>query len=75
MNSSITKPLPLIMTTAEVAELLRCSVTTIERYVFAHQLVAVRIGRERRFRADDVVEFVASRPSNIRTPIRRQRRP
>ena len=56
-------PLPLIMTTEEVAALLRCNPETVERYVFGHQLVAVRIGRERRFRADDVLDFVNSRPT------------
>ena len=60
------RPLPLIMTTDEVAALLRCPPATIKRYVFSHQLAAIRIGRERRFRADDVLDFVNSRPTTAR---------
>ena len=55
--------LPLVMTTEEVATLPRCKRETVERYVFSHQLAAIRIGRERRFRADDVLDFVNSRPT------------
>lgn len=66
MTDSPIRPLPLVMTTDEVAELLRCSTNSVERYVFGHQLAAVRIGRERRFRAEDVLEFVASRPLTVR---------
>ncbi len=61
------QPLRLVMTTEEVAELLRCPAATVERYVHSHQLVAVRIGRERRFRAEDVLEFVAARPPKARS--------
>lgn len=68
------QPLPPIMTTDEVAAILRCPATTVARYVFDHQLVAVQIGRERRFRADDVLEFIATRPSTTRTTRRRVRR-
>ena len=68
------QPLPSVMTTEEVAALLRCSMATVARYVFAHQLVAVRIGRERRFRADDVLEFIASRPTTTRRVRRSGRR-
>ena len=56
------QPLPVVMTTKEVAEVLRCSVNTVQRYVYAHQLAAIQIGRERRFRVDDVLDFLASRP-------------
>ena len=56
------QPLPVVMTTLEVSEVLRCSVDTVRRYVHSHQLAAIRIGRERRFRADDVLDFLASRP-------------
>lgn len=66
MTSPPIQPLPLIMTSEEVAQALRCSIATVERYVFSHQLAAVRIGRERRFRADDVLDFVASRPTTAR---------
>ncbi|UCC30003.1 MAG: helix-turn-helix domain-containing protein [Phycisphaerales bacterium] len=58
--------LPPIMTTSEVAELLRCSADTVERYVHGHELTAIQIGRERRFRAEDVLEFVALRPATTR---------
>ena len=67
------QPLPLIMTSEEVAEVLRCSVPTVNRYVHAHELEAVRIGRERRFRADDVLEFVARRPSSVHSTKTRKR--
>lgn len=67
------QPLPLILTTDEVAAVLRCSVKTVERYVFAHQLAAIRIGRERRFRAEDVLEFVATRPLTVRDTGQRNR--
>ena len=66
MNPSPIQPLPIVMTTDEVAELLRCSAATVTRYVFSHRLVAVRIGRERRFRAHDVLDFIASRPTAAR---------
>jgi len=49
------------MTTAEAAELLRCPVATVERYVHSHDLVAVQIGRERRIRGDDLLDFIATR--------------
>ena len=52
------------MTTKQVAELLQCDEATVERYVHRHELVAIQIGRERRFRAEDVLDFVgARRPS------------
>ena len=74
MNVSPIQPLPVVMTTEEVAELLRCSSATVERYVFSHQLAAVQIGRQRRFRADDVLDFLASRPTTARCDKRRLRR-
>jgi len=55
------------MTTKEVAELLRCSEQTVERYVHSHELDAIQIGRERRFRAEDVLHFIDSRPTTRRT--------
>lgn len=56
-----------ILTTEEVAELLRCGVGTVNRYVANHQLAAIRVGRYRRFRADDVMDFIASRPLTVRS--------
>jgi excisionase family DNA binding protein len=58
--------LPPVMTAQEVAELLRCSVATVDRYVANHQLAAIRMGRFRRFRADDVLDFIGSRPVTAR---------
>ena len=62
------------MTTDEVARVLRCSPESVARYVFSHELLAIRIGRERRFRAEDVLEFVAARPLTIRGAKRPPRR-
>ena len=59
-------PLPPVLTTKEVVELLRCPIKTVQRYVHEHQLVAIQIGKERRFRADDVLEFIAARPTTAR---------
>ena len=74
MTHQAVQPLPPVMTTDEVARVLRCSPKSVARYVFSHELLAVRIGRERRFRAEDVLEFVAARPLTIRSakrPVRR----
>ena len=65
MSFSI-QPLPPVMTTEEVAAVFRCPVASVARYVFAHELAAIQIGRERRFRAEDVLEFIARRPLTIR---------
>ncbi len=62
----LVQPLPAVMTTEEVAAMFRCPVETVERYVHNHELVAIQIGRERRFRADDVLEFIAARPANTK---------
>ena len=60
------QPLPLVMTTQEVAQVLRCLEATVGRYVHGHELVAIQIGRDRRFRADDVIDFVNTRPTSGR---------
>lgn len=62
MAATPIKPMPPVMTTDEVAALLRTSVATVERYVHEHKLDAIQIGRERRFRADDVLRFIDARP-------------
>ena len=69
MTTPPIQPLPIVMTIEEVAQVLRCSVNTVRRYVHGHQLAAIRVGRERRFRADDVLDFLASRPvvAKVRT--------
>ncbi len=59
--------LPPVMTPEEVAEVLRTSPQAVMRYIHNHQLAAVRIGRFVRLRADDVLDFVASRPLSART--------
>ena len=74
MSTPPIQPLPVVMTTEEVAVLLRCAPATVQRYVFSHRLAAIRIGRQRRFRADDVLEFVASRPITARCDKRHLRR-
>ena len=74
MATSPIQPLPVVMTTEEVAEILRCSAQTVARYVFSHQLAAVQIGRERRFRAEDVLDFIASRPITTKCGKRHLRR-
>ena len=55
--------LPPILTTKEVATILRCSEPTVIRYVHTHELRAVNIGRERRFRREDLMDFVNRRPA------------
>ena len=59
-------PLPPVMTTEEVAELLRCPVKTVATYVHSHALKAIQIGKRRRFRAEDVLDFLDQRPTNGR---------
>ena len=71
MNDAVIQPLPVVMTTAEVAEVLRCPKETVERYVHGRELVAIHVGRERRFRAQDVLDFVATR----RSTANRRRKP
>ncbi len=77
MTSLPIQALPLVMTTQEVAEVLRCSAATVERYIHAQELPAVKIGRERRIRAEDLLDFVASRPTtaNASTAQRNRGRP
>jgi excisionase family DNA binding protein len=67
MHSLPINPLPAVMTTEEVAAFFRCSEDTVARYVHRHELVAIQVGKERRFRAEDVLEFVARRPSIAKT--------
>ena len=55
--------LPPVLTTKEVAMVLRCSESTVIRYVHTHELRAVNIGRERRFRREDLLDFLSRRPA------------
>ena len=55
--------LPPVLTTQEVAMVLRCSESTVIRYVHTHELRAVNIGRERRFRREDLLDFLSRRPA------------
>ena len=64
MNQAPIQPVPPVMTTDEVAGILRCEPATVERYVHSHELVAIRIGKHRRIRADDLLDFIASRESS-----------
>src|SRR3990172_6410479 len=73
MKNTWIRPLFPVMTTDEVAAILRCSPQSVARYVFIHELTAVRIGRERRFRAEDVLDFIASRPATSRSAARPRR--
>lgn len=50
-----------LMTTAEVAELLRVSRRTVDRMVFAGDLPVVTVSKSRRFRRDDVDELLTAR--------------
>ena len=75
MNDMPIRPLPPVMTTDEVAAVLRCSAASVARYVFSHQLMAIRIGRERRFRAEDMLEFIAARPSTTGSARNRRKLP
>ena len=67
MSVAPIQPMPPIMTTIEVAKLLRCLTGTVDRYVHNHELRAIQIGKERRFRAEDVQDFIAARPGNVRS--------
>ena len=71
MTPPVIQPLPPVLTTEEVAEVFRCPVKTVENYVHGHELSAIQIGKERRFRAEDVLEFIATRPTTQRQATRR----
>ena len=58
--------LPPVMTTDEAAKWLRCEPETVARYVHSHDLVAVYVGKKRRIRAEDLLEFIARRPETKR---------
>ena len=66
MNPPVIQALPPVLTTDEAAKVLRCSVETVARYVHNHALRATQIGRERRFRAEDVLDFIAARTVPLR---------
>ena len=51
----------------EAAAVLRCEATVVEGYIHRHQLDAVQIGRERRIRGADLLEFIDTRPTTRRT--------
>ncbi len=56
--------LPPVLNTKEASLILRTSENTVARYVHTHQLRAIRVGRERRFRLVDVLDFVNRRPAS-----------
>ncbi len=66
MSLPAIQPMPAILTTVEAAEVLRCKVGTIEGYIHAHELTAIQIGRERRIRGEDLLDFIASRPGTAK---------
>ncbi len=68
------RPLPMVMTTQVVAKVLRCSEETVGRYILGHQLVAIHIGRERRIRAQDLLDFIDARPTSAKQANRRGKR-
>ena len=72
MNQTVIQPLPVVMTTDEVAAVLRCPRTTVERYVHNHELSAIQIGKKRRFRAEDLLDFIAAKPTTNRSERRRR---
>jgi excisionase family DNA binding protein len=51
---------PELLTTVEVAERLRVSVSTVSRWAKAGELPVVRLGSLLRFRSDDVERILAS---------------
>ena len=74
MSTFPIQPIPPVLTSEEVASVLRCSPETVGRYVHRHELVAIHIGRERRFRAEDVLEFIATRRSSCESRKRSKKR-
>ena len=49
------------MTVKRVASLLECPESTVERYVHAHELRAIQIGREKRILGVDLWDFLCRR--------------
>ena len=66
MSLPAIQPLPAVLTTAECAEVLRCKVGTVEGYIHSHELNAIQVGRERRIRAEDLLDFIAAKPSTTK---------
>ena len=62
MSLPVIQPVPPVLTTDEVAALLRCKPATVANYVHAHELKVIQIGKERRIRGEDLIDFLASRP-------------
>ena len=56
--------LPPVLNTKEVSLILRTTENAVSRYVHTHQLRAIQIGRERRFRLVDLMDFVNRRPAS-----------
>lgn len=67
MTTPAVQLVPIIMTTTEAAAILRCEESTVERYVHRHELSAILIGKERRIRGRDLLEFIDRRPTTQRT--------
>jgi len=72
MSLSDLQPLPVILTTEEAAAVLRCEVTTVVGYVDTHDLKAIQIGRERRIRGADLLDFIAGKPLSTKGAKKKQ---
>jgi len=66
MSAVPIQPLPALMTERQLADFLGVRPETLRRYVFAHELRAIRVGLERRFLAQDVADFLSLRPATAR---------
>ena len=67
MNGECVQPLPLVLTIEEAAEALWCEPQTVVNYIHRHELDAILIGRERRIRGEDLIDFIRSRVSSCRS--------
>jgi excisionase family DNA binding protein len=54
----IDRSLPALLTTSEVAELLRVSPRTVDRWAIEGRLPRVQIARAVRYRADDIAALI-----------------
>ena len=62
MSLPALQPLPVILTTEQVAEVLQCDAKTVDGYVENHDLKIIQIGRDRRIRGADLLDFIAGKP-------------
>lgn len=62
MTSDGIEPIPVVMKVETAARICECEPTTIERYIHNGELDAVHVGKQRRIRGTDLLEFIARRP-------------